>query len=134
MSFRKTLLVASMLGAALLGGCLHPPKNSGVAVVGGKVWVYDPSFAVNIQLIKDDITRTPQGFLHVQTTLQNTNHEDWNCQYRFVWFDANGMEQTHAPTILRPCVLHGMQTTVLEGVSPLQGTASFRLELRPGRY
>ena len=82
MLFRKTLLVASMLGAALLGGCLHPPKNSGVAVVGGKVWVYDPSFAVNIQLVKDDMTRTPQGFLHVQTTLQNTNHEDWNCQYR----------------------------------------------------
>lgn len=133
MSFCKTLKIASVLCLTLLGGCLHPPKNSGVVVVGGKVWVYDPAFAVNIQLIKDDITRTPQGFMHVQTTLQNTNHEDWSCQYRFVWFDANGMEQTHASAILRPCVMHGMQTMVLEGVSPLQGTASFRLELRPDR-
>ncbi len=133
MSFCKTLKIASVLCLTLLGGCLHPPKNSGVVVVGGKVWVYDPAFAVNIQFIKDDITRTPQGFMHVQTTLQNTNHEDWSCQYRFVWFDANGMEQTHASAILRPCVMHGMQTMVLEGVSPLQGTASFRLELRPDR-
>ena len=133
MSFCKTLRIASVLCVTLLGGCLHPAKNSGVVVVGGKVWVYDPAFAVNIQLVKDDITRTPQGFMHVQTTLQNTNHEDWSCQYRFVWLDANGMEQTHAPAILRPCVMHGMQTMVLEGVSPLQGTASFRLELRPDK-
>lgn len=134
MSFSKTLKIASVLCVTLLGGCLHPAKNSGVTVVGGKVFIYDPSFAVNIQLVKDDITQTPQGFLRVQTTLQNTNHEDWNCQYRFVWFDANGMEQTHAPTVMRPCVLHGKQMTVLEGVSPLQGTAGFRLELRPGKY
>ena len=131
MSLRKILLAASVFGVALFSGCLMPPKNSGVVVVGGKLWIYDPAFAVNVQLVKDDMKRTSEGFLHVQTTLHNTNHEDWSCQYRFVWYDANGMEQTHAPTPLRPCILHGKQTTVIEAVSPLQGTANFRLELRP---
>lgn len=131
MTYSKTTFAALLLGAAVLAGCRLPPRNSGAEVSGGRVTVFDPSFAVNIELERESFTTTPEGFLRVQTTVRNTNHEDWACQYRFVWFDADGLEQTHAATPERSCVLRGRQATVLEAVSPLAGTKDFRLELRP---
>ena len=132
MKVRRLFLGILALGLSLLCGCMVPQDTSGVVVVNSRLYVYNPAFAVNVAFVQDAIKRTPEGFLQVQTTVQSTNRDDWHCQYRFVWFDMNGMMQTHAPSPWRPCVLHGAQTTVLEVVSPLRDAGSFRLEIRPG--
>ena len=74
--------------------------------------------------------RTPEGFLHVQVMVQNTNQQDYPCQYRFEWKTKQGMVQTHASTPWRPVVFHGRDVVPLEAVSPLQGTDDFRLSIR----
>lgn len=115
--------------ALSFAGCLSP-KTSGVWVEKGHLYIEDAAFALNLNLVQDAMERTPEGFLHVQVTVQNMNQQDYRCQYRFEWKTAQGMVQTHAKSPWYPLVLHGRDVVPLEAVSPLQGTADFRLAIR----
>lgn len=125
------LVVKSVFAVALcvLAGCFSP-RTSGVGVEKGRLFIEDSSFALNLDLIQDIREKTPEGFLHVQVALQNTNHQDYRCQFRFEWKTPQGLIQKHAVTPWRPIVLHGRETVTLDAVSPLQGTDDFRLVIR----
>lgn len=110
-------------------GCLSP-KTSGVAVEKGRLLIYDPSFALNLEMVQDARERTAEGFLHVQAKVQNTNQTDFRCQYRFEWKTSQGLVQTHAMTPWRPVVMHGRDETVFEATSTVQGSEDFRLAIR----
>ena len=125
----KTAKFIAVLFAVALAGCLSP-KTSGVWVEKGHLYIEDAAFALNLELVQDAMERTPEGFLHVQVTVQNTNQQDYPCQYRFEWKTKQGMVQTHASTPWRPVVFHGRDVVPLEAVSPLQGTDDFRLSIR----
>ena len=125
----KVLPFACVLGCCLLGGCLSS-RTSGVAVEKGRVEIHDPSFALNLEIVRDACERTPEGFLHVQATIRNLNNSDFRCQYRFEWKNAQGLVQTHAMMPWRPVVIHGHDETVFEAVSPLKDTEDFRLSVR----
>lgn len=122
-----SILVTAALFCAF--GCVSP-RTSGVVVENGRVCFEDPAFAANIEVIRDARELTHDGFLHAQVTVKNTNRTDYECQYCFEWRGENGMMQTHAPTPWRPALLHGRGTVDLDAVSPLQGTADFRLVIR----
>jgi len=126
---KKNSLVAILAGIALAaaGGCMN---TSGVWVEKGKLYVEDPAFATNIEVVKDIREKTSEGFLHAQVTVKNTNRTDYECQYRFEWFRANDMIQTHAEMPWRTIVLHGRDQARLTAVSPVQGTEDFRLSIR----
>ena len=126
---RAIKLLVVLMAALSFSGCLSP-KTSGVWVEKGHLYVEDAAFALNLNLVQDAVERTPEGFLHVQVTVQNNNHQDYRCQYRFEWKTAQGLVQTHAQTPWRPIVLHGRDVTPLEAVSPIQGTDDFRLSIR----
>ena len=122
----KVLAIASL---ALLSGCFWA-RTSGVWVESGRINIEDPAFAANIEVVRDVRERTPEGFLHAQVTLQNSNLEDYHCQYRFEWRDENGMIQTLQPSPWRPLVMHGREVVDLDAVSVLQDSADFRLSIR----
>ena len=126
MKISKIAVVTAFLAFA---GCLSP-KTSGVWVEKGHLYIEDAAFALNLNMVQDAMERTPEGFLHVQVTVQNTNQQDYPCQYRFEWKTKQGMVQTHASTPWRPVVFHGRDVVPLEAVSPLQGTDDFRLSIR----
>lgn len=125
----KAFSIACTVGCLLAGGCLSP-RTGGVVVEKGRLLIHDPSFALNLEVVQDARERTPEGFLHVQTTIRNMNQTDFRCQYRFEWKTAQGLVQTHAPTPWRPAVIHGRDETVFEAVSPLKDTEDFRLSVR----
>ena len=128
---KKTILKTfAVLSLAALVGCAISEKTSGVWVEKGRLNIEDPAFAANIEIVKDIREKTPEGFLHVQVAVQNTNRTDYECLYRFEWIRANGMTQTHAETPWRPKLLHGREKTELEAVSPVLGTEDFRLSIR----
>lgn len=127
-------LVVAVLGCALAvaagAGCLRGRMTSGVTAEGGRLLVEDPSFALNLELVRDARTRTKEGFLHAQATVKNTNRHDYRCQYQFVWFDEAGMAMSHALTPWKPLVLHGRETKNLDAVASVQGAADFWLKVR----
>lgn len=122
----KIVAVATL---AMFAGCAMP-RTSGVWVEKGRLNIEDPAFAANIEVLKDIRELTSEGFLHAQVALQNTNREDFDCQYCFEWISENGMIQTHQPSPWRPIVLHGREVKELDAVSILQGSADFRLKIR----
>lgn len=126
---KYAMKILAVLVLAACAGCLSP-RTSGVWVEKGHLYIEDAAFALNLELVQDAMERTPEGFLHVQVTVQNTNQQDYRCQYRFEWKTAQGLVQTHAQTPWRPIVLHGRDVAPLEAVSPLKGTADFRLSIR----
>ena len=127
MNAKSRMLAIAFL--AMLAGCVMP-RTSGVWVEKGRLNIEDPAFAANIELVRDARERTAEGFLHAQVTLQNSNREDFDCQYCFEWLSENGMIQKHQPSPWRPMVLHGREVKELDEVSILQGSADFRLKIR----
>ncbi len=125
----KMFAYASLLALPVLAGCSFP-KTSGVMVENGRLFIEDPAFATNIEVVRDVREKTPEGFLQAQVAVKNTNRTDYECLYRFEWFRGNGMKQTHAETPWRPILLHGRETAEMSAVSPLQGTEDFRLSIR----
>lgn len=125
----KMFAYASLLALSVLAGCSFP-KTSGMMVEKGRLFIEDPAFASNIEVVRDIREKTPEGFLQAQVVVKNTNRTDYECQYRFEWFRGNGMKQTHAETPWRPILLHGRETAEMSAVSPLQGTEDFRLAIR----
>ena len=125
----KILSIACVVATCLVSGCLSP-KTSGVAVEKGRLLIHDPSFALNLEMVQDARERTPEGFLHVQATVRNTNQVDFRCQYRFEWKTVQGLVQTHAMTPWRTVVMHGRDETVFEATSTVQGAEDFRLAVR----
>ena len=115
--------------AFALSGCLSP-KTSGSSVEKGRLIIEDASFALNLSVERDAMERTPEGLLHVQVDVQNTNQRDYNCQYRFQWFTKDGMLITHERSQWRPLLMHGREKTVFEAVSTVKGAEDFRLVMR----
>ena len=126
---KNCMLVIFVFACAAFSGCMNE-RTSGVMVEKGRIYIEDPAFASNIEVVRDIREKTPEGFLHAQVTVKNTNRTDYECQYRFEWIRGNGMKHTHAETPWRPILLHGRETTEMEAVSPLQGTEDFRLAIR----
>ena len=110
-------------------GCLTP-RTDGMSVEKGRLQIDNVPFSLNLEMVQDAMYKTPEGFLRVQVTLQNKNREDFDCQYRFVWKDKNGLTLTHAQSSWKPLVLYGKQKTVVEGVAPISAAADFKLAIR----
>ena len=125
----RIFVCLSALSLSVFAGCSFP-RTSGVMVEKGRLFIEDPAFASNIEVVHDIREKTPEGFLQAQVVVKNTNRTDYECQYRFEWFRGNGMKQTHAETPWRPILLHGRETAEMSAVSPLQGTEDFRLAIR----
>ena len=69
----KILAIASL---AMFAGCVAP-KTAGVWVEKGNLYIEDPAFATNIEIVRDIRERTNEGFLHAQVSVKNTNRTDY---------------------------------------------------------
>ena len=122
----RTILLMPLL-AVLFAGC----HTSGIWIADGKVHIEDRAFAKNLEITQKPLcTRTNEGFYCVQITVKNKNHTNYRIQYKFEWFDADGMRQTHALSPWREKNLDGGTEDELKAVSPLQGTEGFRLKIK----
>lgn len=125
---RFALKIVALAAVAAFAGCISP--TSGVIVEKGWISIEDPAFAANLEISRDVLDKTPEGFLRAQVSIKNTNRTDYRCQYRFEWREKNGMIQKHAPANWRPLLIHGRTTEDIEAVSPLQGSEDFRFIIR----
>lgn len=124
------LKIALLLPIAVFAGCIAP-RTSGVWIEKGKYLnVEDPAFAANVEVKKELFERTPEGFLHAQVEVMNTNRSDYECQYRFEWLRENDMTQSHSEMLWRPVRLLGRTPTRLESVCTVKDAEDFRLLLR----
>jgi uncharacterized protein YcfL len=72
---------------------------------------------------------SPGESLEAQVQVKNLNDADVNFEYRFLWYDANGMELS-TNTAWIPSALTGKETKGYKTVSPRPDAASFKFMIR----
>ena len=120
-------ILASALAVAF-AGCIT--DTSGIAVEKGKMTVYNQRLAAHMSLTHHLRRDTKTGFVHVQAVLQNADYGDIQFQYRFEWYDADGMLIEETSPMWHTARVHGKDRKVLEGVSESRQAADFRLVVR----
>lgn len=132
------ILAAVALFAA---GCQSPVTSgesmsvivTGDRIVGASLRVDHPGVARHVALAGATTALTPDGFLRVQAHLVSTDHRDYAVQYKFRFFDANGMEAFGPDRPWQVATIHGGEALRAEAVSPTPATgiSSFVVQLRP---
>ena len=125
---KKRILILAAVLAAAFTGCIT--DTSGIAVEKGKMTVYNQRLAAHMTLTHQLRRDTKTGFVHVQAILQNADYGDIQFQYRFEWYDADGMLIEETSPMWHTARIHGKDRKVLEGVSESRQAADFRLIIR----
>ena len=114
----------------LAGGCLSA-ATSGTRIDDGTIISNNPAFASHFKAHRDASVVTPEGFRRVQVRLENLERANRQLQYRFQWFDEDGMTMSAAKPLWKVLTIHGRDIVDLEAICPIHGAADFRLDLRP---
>ena len=129
-SLLNLFVLPPFLLSLFLVGCMSA-RTAGLSAEKGVLKVEDRAFASCIEVVQDQTTIIDGGFLKAQVTVRNTDKRNFDCQYRFVWKDKDGLTLKGADTLWRPLILHGREEAIVQGVSPVPRAADYRLVIRP---
>ncbi|MFH1023419.1 MAG: DUF1425 domain-containing protein [Planctomycetota bacterium] len=93
------------------------------------VEVADSSLAGSLDL-GGIVTRDDGGLLTVQAQFKNAGKSPVRCEYKFVFYDANGFEMTDARSRWEPMVFPGNVTNALSATAPSKGAVKAKIYLR----
>ena len=81
-------------------------------------------------MVRVNEAQTPGGLLKIQVTLYNSTHRAAAFNYKFEWFDANGMIVDSPLSIWSPQTIDAYETIQLTSLAPLPSAKDFRLKLQ----
>ena len=125
---KKLLLILASVIVAAFSGCIT--DSSGIVVEKGKMIVYNQRLASHMTLTHHLRRDTTTGFVHVQAVLQNADFGDIQFQYRFEWYDKDGMLIEETSPMWHTALVHGKDRKVLDAVSESKQASDFRLVIR----
>jgi len=70
------------------------------------------------------------GLIKANVTISSLAHDTLPLQYKFRWFDINGMEVSPDSTAWQPVILYGKDQKVVQGVAPNVGVKEFKILFR----
>lgn len=91
--------------------------------------VYNPSLAGRIQIVELK-SAVINDLLKAQVSLASTKNKTLSFQYKFAWFDKNGMEIDSSGNAWNPIVVHGKEFRNLQAVAPNASAKSFKVKIR----
>jgi len=62
--------------------------------------------------------------------IQSTTNSSLKLQYRFTWYDSNGIDINPGGLPWQPIFLHGREETALQSVGPHSGAKDFSVTIR----
>ena len=140
----RTMLVR---GAALLvlpvmislSGCSSTSGIEGSSVVmddssgniqhSEYVIVNNPKVARGLQIV-DLVSKFVGDMLMANITLVSKYSDTEQYQYKFSWFDADGLELDPETNVWIPFIMYGNETKTIQGVSPNPSARQFKINLR----
>lgn len=133
-------LLAAALAAVFLAGCAAPNTTGITATVApDENGVYQQYLqADNTRLARQVLLgnvrtdQTANGMLRARLTVTSARNKTVQLQYKFAWFDANGIEIDPDAETWRVLTLEGRDTRPLIGIAPSSAAESFRLRIREG--
>lgn len=92
---------------------------------------YDHFFpGTGIKLTNMVSVPSPSGFTRVQATVQNSGRDRERIQYRFIWYDENGLEIGQGTSGWVSETVEAKESRTLEGVARDPDVARFKLFIR----
>lgn len=132
---KKIMLIAAT--AALLAGCdtmntvERSARQSVPNIVADKRIITDTSLDQYAFVSAINEGRTPQGLLRIQAEIANTTSDYKNVNYKFEWFDKNGMIVESPASPWKDLSIEGGERRYVTGVAPNADVVDFRLKLFP---
>ena len=143
-SFTKVASAGFLTAAALmitvsLNGC---STTAGVEAGGKTVWndegarelskkvVFNSSSLAGDLQVVDLQSALAGNMMRAQATLKSRDKDTLSFQYRFDWYDANGIEINSGTGSWKPLIITGKETKTVQGVAPDPRAREFKLKLR----
>jgi len=134
MKIHNLLALFSLCIAACLTGCkgVNSVENSQKygqrQMVADSRAVTDASLDKKVSIVGVNTAMTPGGVLEVQVELLNHTHSPKNFDYRFEWFDANGMQVNSIASAVIPDTIDSGEDKMIQAVAPNSNCKDFRVK------
>ena len=128
---------AVILLAVLTGGCgtsgivgsASSMRGSGGDIRESKVTVYNPLLARYIKITELKTVFTGD-LLQANVTVFSKSLDTLNLQYKFRWYNSEGMEVLPEFSPWQPLVLYGKETKGIQALAPNPEVKEFKIEIR----
>lgn len=119
------LLIPFVLTACSMG------RTAGISVDSHTQKVVFGDNVLGHQLSVDDIrTKENNGLLKGVVALTSNYVGDQNLQYRFYWYDQQGLEVSGSDAPWRIFVVRGFDKVSIQGIAPKPEATQFRVQIR----
>lgn len=132
----KHIMAAVSLGTLLVmgAGCVST-STGGMEVAfreGGtaNVRIDDSFFRQHVDVEETASNRTEFGFLSASVLVRNRLNKDFAVQYKFIWFDENGMEVLAGGRAWEQTTIHGGELVSLQATAPDKAVVKYIVRLR----
>lgn len=128
-SFALAMALAAVAGCASTAtGGLEVALKEG----GGErsVRIDDSFFRQHVDIEEAIVRRTASGFLEARVRVRNRLGKDFPIQYKFEWFDGDGMEIQPGRRPWEQTILHGGDADSLAATAPERDAVKFVTRLR----
>ncbi len=126
--FAATVLALASAGCATVN-TVEPANPVGKAdKVPDKRIITNETLNAIAYVVEVDRAKTPGGFEQVQVQLQNMKAGVKNVNYRFTWFDINGIALNTDP-VMKSLSLEGGETRVIQDVATSPNAVDWKLSL-----
>jgi len=144
MKRRKNLIVGGISAIALIVslGLVGCSTTAGVETTGRMTWdeqgarTLEKNVVFNNSGLKGDIqivdvkSAMAGDIMRAQATLRSKDKSTLPFQYRFDWYDANGMEINSGSGSWKPLILYGRESKTIQAVAPDPRAKEFKLKIR----
>lgn len=103
--------------------------SSGNILHSEYVIVNNPKVARGLQIV-DMVNKRVGNMLMANITLVSKYSDTEQYQYKFSWFDADGLELDPEGNAWIPFIMYGNETKTIQGVSPNPSARQFKINLR----
>ncbi|MGO2508069.1 YcfL family protein [Vibrio hibernica] len=122
--------IIACLGIVILAGCSN--NTAGLRVDSGSQKVLYGDSALDDRLAINDIsTQDMNGNTRGVVQVESKYSSDQQLQYRFYWYDDNGIEVNAKQGAWRQFMLRGYESISLSEVSVNPNAKEFRIQIRP---
>lgn len=132
----KYIIATVSLSALLLTGAGCVSMSTGGIEVSfrengsAQVRIDDGFFRQHIEIEEAKSNRTEFGFLSASVLVRNKLDKDFPFQYKFVWFDGNGMEVLPAGRAWEQATVHGGELISLQATAPDKAVVKYIVRMR----
>jgi uncharacterized protein YcfL len=127
-SFAAVLLAVAGCSSTTVNSVENAQKEGQRQMVTDQRAVTDTSLARKVSIVGVNQSLTPGGLLKVQVELLNRTRSLQRFEYRFEWFNADGMQMNSVVSALVPDQIEGKEDKFISCVAPTPDCKDFRVK------